>query len=188
MACNLLFDWIAPLYDQVASPRPVDVLLDKLKLPSTGRLFEAGGGTGRIAIGLCPYIDFLALGDLSFSMLRQANTKAHLHVLQHKAERLPFAEDTFDRILVVDALHHFSDQETAIGELLRVLKRGGRLVIEEPNIEKFAVKLIAWGEKLALMGSKIHTAEKIQAIFLQWGYPSQVCKENFAVWVTVDKE
>ncbi|OQY37129.1 MAG: hypothetical protein B6243_01300, partial [Anaerolineaceae bacterium 4572_5.2] len=67
-------------------------------------------------------------------------------------ERFPFPDNSFDRALVVDALHHFHNQEQAIAELVRVLKKGGRLVIEEPDIHRFAIKLVALAEKAALMG------------------------------------
>ena len=188
MARNILFDIIAPFYDLAAKPREADGRLEYLKLPTEGLMFEAGGGTGRIALGFVPYIDVVVLGDLSFNMLQRAKLKPALRVLQHRVESLPFKEQTFDRILVVDAFHHFNDQEKAISELLRVLKHGGRLVIEEPNIESFAVKLIAIGERLLQMDSHILPAEKIQAICSRWNFPITVHKEKHTVLIMVDKE
>ncbi len=188
MARNFLFDFIAPFYDLAAKPREADGRLEFLRLPSHGRMFEAGGGTGRIALGFVSFIDVVVLGDLSFNMLRRAKLKPALHVLQHRVEALPFKEQTFDRILVVDAFHHFNDQERAIAELLRVLKNGGRLVIEEPNIESFAVKLIAIGERMLQMDSNILPVEKIQEMCSRWNYPVSVHVEKHTVLIMVDKE
>ena len=44
---------------------------------------------------------------------------------------------------MVDALHHVADQEATIRELWRLLKPGGRIIIEEPDIRRFEVKLLA---------------------------------------------
>jgi demethylmenaquinone methyltransferase/2-methoxy-6-polyprenyl-1,4-benzoquinol methylase len=65
----------------------------------------------------------------------------------------------------VDALHHVMDQAETIRELYRVLKVGGRLVVEEPDVRKFMVKLIAIGEKLALMRSHFLAPPAIEQLF-----------------------
>jgi demethylmenaquinone methyltransferase/2-methoxy-6-polyprenyl-1,4-benzoquinol methylase len=62
---------------------------------------------------------------------------------QAHAERLPFPDASFDRVVVVDALHHFAHQREAVRDLLRALKSGGRLLIEEPDIHRLIVKFVA---------------------------------------------
>ncbi len=54
---------------------------------------------------------------------------------------------------MVNALHHVCNQQETVNELWRTLQPGGRIVIEEPDVRTFAVKLFALGEKLALMRS-----------------------------------
>lgn len=48
-------------------------------------------------------------------------------------EQLPFAKDRFDLILSHEVLEHVSDDRCSIGEIIRVLKPGGRLVLFVPN-------------------------------------------------------
>jgi demethylmenaquinone methyltransferase/2-methoxy-6-polyprenyl-1,4-benzoquinol methylase len=54
---------------------------------------------------------------------------------------------------MVDALHHVINHTDSMREMYRVLKPGGVLVVEEPDIRTFGVKLIAIAEKLLLMRS-----------------------------------
>jgi demethylmenaquinone methyltransferase/2-methoxy-6-polyprenyl-1,4-benzoquinol methylase len=120
-------------------------------------------------------------------MLRQASTKGGIDAVRAHAERLPFPDDAFDRVLVVDALHHFCDQREAVCDLLRVLRPGGRLVIEEPDYTRFAVKLVALGEKLALMRSRFYTPEAIGHMIAQRGYGADIVRgSKLRAWVIVD--
>ena len=83
-------------------------------------------------------------------MLKKA-LKKQVNPVRSHVERLPFHADSFDRVLVVDALHHFCDQREAIKDLLRVLKPSGRLVIEEPDFNHKGVKLLALAEKMSAL-------------------------------------
>ncbi len=72
---------------------------------------------------------------------------------------------------MMDALHHMSFQKQAIGELWRVLKPGGRIVIIEPDIRRFVVKLIAIGEKIILMESHFRICGKNHGPICRSGRP-----------------
>ena len=88
----------------------------------------------------------------------------------------------------MDALHHFSDQKGAIEALIRFLKPGGRMLIEEPNIHFIPVKMVALMEKMALMKSHFHTPEEIKSMVMRDGVDVRVTQdENFAVWIIVEK-
>ena len=49
------------------------------------------------------------------------------------ALRLPFPDDTFDRIIASEVLEHVSDDQAALNEILRVLKPGGTLAATVPS-------------------------------------------------------
>jgi SAM-dependent methyltransferase len=46
---------------------------------------------------------------------------------------LPFPEATFDAVYSMGTIEHFPDSETALSEIHRVLKPGGRAIVGVPN-------------------------------------------------------
>jgi len=182
------FDLLAPIYEIVIPPPDPERLRKLLRLPTSGRMLEAGGGTGRVSSGLAPLVGTLVINDLSAPMLRKAQQKGLLRPVQSYVERLPFADGSFSRVFAVDALHHFNDHHAAVGELIRVLATDGRLVIEEPDIKRFPVKVVALLEKLALMRSHFLPAERIRALVAAHGLEAEIgCLSDYATCIVVDK-
>jgi len=54
------------------------------------------------------------------------------------AGRLPFADQSFDAALCLDAFEHFPDPSAAAAEIRRVLKCGGELFLSAPNYSNVA--------------------------------------------------
>jgi demethylmenaquinone methyltransferase/2-methoxy-6-polyprenyl-1,4-benzoquinol methylase len=188
MPNNFLFDILAPFYDHVINPKDGEALAGPLDLPSPGWLLDAGGGTGRASAGLADKVDHIVICDLSFSMLRTAQEKGVKNLVQASVTSLPFAKETFNRIIVIDALHHMPEQKCTVGEMLRTLKSSGRMLIEEPDIHLFAVKIIALFEKMALMRSHFHTGEEIMNMIESYGAHASLGSDGKgSAWVTAKK-
>jgi demethylmenaquinone methyltransferase/2-methoxy-6-polyprenyl-1,4-benzoquinol methylase len=119
-------------------------------------------------------------------MLKEGQRKG-ICIAGGESERLPFPANAFDRIIVVDAFHHLRDQASAAQELMRVLAPAGRLVIEEPHIVHWGVRLVALAEKLLLMRSHFCTPEAIQAMFAQNRVRTHLNIQDYTTWVIVEK-
>jgi demethylmenaquinone methyltransferase/2-methoxy-6-polyprenyl-1,4-benzoquinol methylase len=158
------FYFLAAIYDRVITTVQPERLAALLALPVEGPVLDVGGGTGRVAQTLAHAAAQIVVLDESPGMLWQARDKG-LVVARGRAERLPFADGTFSRLLMVDAFHHLGHHQGAVTELARVLASGGRLVVEEPNIERSAVKLIALFEKLTLMRSRFFSPAEVAQMF-----------------------
>ena len=177
------FDAIAPIYAR-ATYSSLDKMRELAALPTKGRLLDIGGGTGRVTSTLLKDVDEVIIADVSMGMLKQTHRSTFRPVCSH-SESLPFSDNSFERIIMVDALHHVIDQPTSAREMLRVLKPGGRIVIEEPDIRTFGVKLIALAEKLLLMRSHFLAPVQIASLFPSGG--TNIVTEDSSAWVVVSK-
>ena len=85
------------------------------------------------------YVEHLtALGGivygLEFDFERAAEAaKNSPHILNSACESLPLPSSTFDLILSHEVIEHVQDDRTAICEMVRVLRPGGRIVLFCPN-------------------------------------------------------
>ncbi len=181
------FDILAPLYETFIHPRVPQDLWRLAELPVDGKLLDAGGGTGRISQYMVGKATSVFVADVSIKMLAETSHKDGLIPVGSHTEKLPFPDNTFSRIIMVDALHHVCDQEMTLVELMRVLQPGGKLVVEEPDIHSFPVKLIALAEKLAFMRSHFLSAERIAALLKTIAASVRSETGKHTVWVIAEK-
>jgi ubiquinone/menaquinone biosynthesis C-methylase UbiE len=181
------FDLLAPFYDKLIRYNNPEKLINLIKLPKRGYILDAGGGTGRVAQSINNSLSKIIVVDISHAMLRQAMQKKGLTSVCSITETLPFVGRSFDRIIMIDAMHHVFDQEKTVLEMWRLLKPGGRIVIEEPNISVFGVKLVAIAEKLTLMRSRFLRAEQIARYFPSQDSQITLEEESYHSWIIVDK-
>jgi ubiquinone/menaquinone biosynthesis C-methylase UbiE len=181
------FGFLAPYYDRMAKPQPPLDLLEHLNLNNQSHVLDVGGGTGRVAQTLLSFAASVTVVDLSYKMLVEARNKPRLKVAMAGSENLPYPAESFDAIIMVDAFHHVIDQQQTLNELFRVLKPGGTVVVKEPDIKTFAVKLIAIFEKLLLMRTRIIPGEQIAGMFETCCKSARVNRKENTVWVVVKK-
>jgi ubiquinone/menaquinone biosynthesis C-methylase UbiE len=179
------FGFLAASYERFIEVTVPEKLLQLLDLSNSDTVLDAGGGTGRVAQFLAENSHLTVVADPSRKMLRQAHRKTGVRSACSPGEHLPFPAGTFDRVIMVDAFHHVGNQTEVARELWRVLKPGGRIVIEEPDIRTFPVKLIAVGETLLLMGSHFLTPAQIAGLFP--GGISRIEVQDATAWIVVDK-
>jgi ubiquinone/menaquinone biosynthesis C-methylase UbiE len=103
-------------------------------LPPTGRrLMDVGAGFGRLSDFYVGY-DQVVLLDYSRSLLRQAQGRlgrdGRFVYVAANFYALPFAEDSFDTVMMVRVMHHVEDVLTLLGEVARVLTGQGVYVLE----------------------------------------------------------
>jgi demethylmenaquinone methyltransferase/2-methoxy-6-polyprenyl-1,4-benzoquinol methylase len=181
------FDLLAPWYDRLVHPPTDGRLALLLELEGSERVLDAAGGTGRIAQTLTSSAGQVVVADGSLRMLSGTRGKPGLLAVGALAERLPFCNGTFERVIMVDALHHVAEQPSVLVELWRLVAPGGRLVVEEPDLRRLAVKVIALAEKLALMRSHFVSAEWIAERLSQPANSVRVVRHGHTAWVIAQR-
>ena len=102
--------------------------------PLTGkRVLEFGCGIGTYVREIRRYTPHVFGFDIEVERLRLACARGIEGLLAAMAERLPFAEGTFDVVFSNEVLEHVQDDRAACREIARVLRPGGRAVIFVPN-------------------------------------------------------
>jgi ArsR family transcriptional regulator len=98
-----------------------------------GDVLDAGSGDGAAASSLAPYCRSLTCVDTSSKMIESARERLHKHphVQARVADvhELPFAEASFDSVLMFHTLTYAEQPARALSECARVLRPGGRLVV-----------------------------------------------------------
>ena len=101
---------------------------------SYGRALEIGAGTGYFSLNLrrAGVIGEAVATDISPGMLETLSASAErlgvdVRTVRCEADKLPFADESFDLIFGHAVLHHLPDLDAAFAEFQRVLRPGGTL-------------------------------------------------------------
>ncbi len=97
-----------------------------------GSVLENGCGIGMYVERLAQFGGRVTGLEYDFERARQARQRSPLTV-NAACERLPFPSERFDFILSHEVIEHVQDDRQAACEMVRVLKRGGRIALFCPN-------------------------------------------------------
>jgi ubiquinone/menaquinone biosynthesis C-methylase UbiE len=138
-----LYDLVAPRYEQVKKFKldlddnyigwPLAVKLAEVEQP---RILDVAAGTGRVARSLLRQVAFDGVVvnlELSVKMMvagqpHWAAWPGRTRWLRGPADRLPFADNTFDAVTCLEALEFLPSPRAAVAECVRVLRPGGWLL------------------------------------------------------------
>jgi demethylmenaquinone methyltransferase/2-methoxy-6-polyprenyl-1,4-benzoquinol methylase len=105
------------------------------------KVLDLAGGTGDLARAFARKVGssgHVVLADINANMLKEgrarltdAGVAGNLSITQVDAEKLPFADSSFDCITIAFGLRNVTDKKAALASMLSVLKAGGKAMILE---------------------------------------------------------
>ena len=158
-----------------------------LGLPSAARVLDIGTRFGSFINALSQSDYKQAWGvDVDVELLRRGlshypNLRGRLFL--YDGRNLSFPAATFDVVTMFDVIEHIPDAETYLGEVMRALRPGGRLVFQTPNryvnIPWEIVQhrsLTRWRQ----FHCSLQTLRSLRSLLMRCGF-EQICIEKFSV-------
>ncbi len=113
------------------------------------QVLDLGCGAGHASLAFAPHVGHVIASDFTPAMLIQVEHLAaergvkNVETRLADAEALPFDRGAFDVVISRLSAHHWPHPETALQEVVRVLKPGGQFILsdavapEEPALDTF---------------------------------------------------
>jgi demethylmenaquinone methyltransferase/2-methoxy-6-polyprenyl-1,4-benzoquinol methylase len=175
------FDRLASVYDLLAPPTdpgPIRAGLARAER-QVERVVDLAGGAGRGTRDL----DAEALVvDAAPAMCRRAARRG-VPVVTGDAARLPLRDASVDAVVVLDALHHLPDVDAALGEVARVLRPGGVLVVREFDPDTLRGRALVAAERLVGFDSTFRSPDTVADAVAAAGLGPSVLDRGFAYTV-----
>ena len=138
---RLFYKYLSQVYDTINpfiwNEEMRDEALTWLAVDESDRVLDVGSGTGFATEGLLQHTDNIYCLDQSIHQMEKAFAKFGKHgtVNFHRgdAERLPFADNSFDHLWSSGSIEYWPNPVDALVEFRRVTKPGGRVLVVGPD-------------------------------------------------------
>ncbi|MBU0999515.1 class I SAM-dependent methyltransferase [Patescibacteria group bacterium] len=110
-------------------------LKNYLKAKPDDLILDVGCGVGHSLDYLNQFSDSLVGIDTDLISLLYAQKTTKANYVLTKAEKLPFKDNTFDKIISFNVLEHIKNDQGVIEEIRRVAKKGAEILIWVPSLE-----------------------------------------------------
>jgi SAM-dependent methyltransferase len=107
---------------------PREFAFDAIAEAEPRRVLEVGGGEGELAERIRDELGAEVIGIDQSERMVEIQRRKGIDARVGNVQELPFADGEFDVVVAAWMLYHVPDLDRGLGEIVRVLKPGGRLV------------------------------------------------------------
>jgi len=138
---RLFYKYLSKVYDRINpfiwNEAMRDEALEWFDVQQGDRVLDVGCGTGFATEGLLRYTDDVHGLDQSRHQMEKAfekfGARDRVRFYRGDAERLPFADDSFDAIWSSGSIEYWPEPVAALTEFRRVVKPGHRVLVVGPD-------------------------------------------------------
>ncbi len=170
------FDRLAPRYDRHIYGRHGREQYQRVVKATRGwklsSVLDVGCGTGGLLALLKRPGARLSGVDISPGMIEEAKrrlgTSADLRVAD--SEKLPWEAGVFDLVVTTDSLHHWPHPRSAFSEMVRVVVRGGHLVVGDITAPPVLKQVSNWIARSGREGDvRIYSGAELEQMLREVG-------------------
>ncbi|TYQ27763.1 methyltransferase domain-containing protein [Pseudanabaena sp. UWO311] len=132
----------------------LDLLVEMADVSDRDTVLDVACGSGIVACAFAKVADRVTGIDITPAMLEQASVLAEQKGLKNLSwqqgyiEKLPFPDESFSIVMSRYAFHHFLQPDVVMSEMMRVCRRGGRVLIADVALPQEKVEAYDRLEKL----------------------------------------
>ena len=168
---------VAPFLN-VTNMRSIDTGIELLEPDIDDRVLDVGFGGGyslmalarRLSQGAVVGVDYSHdMVNIATNLIREKHLNSRVHVCRRDVAKLPFPEESFDKVLTVNTIYYWPSLTVELCEIARVLKSRGRLavVFRSPwNLRPFT---LGW-EEFNCTNRMRFSRQCAKQDFVRWGW------------------
>lgn len=153
----MFWDYIANFYDffeNLYNSKVNQELCKKVaeRMSANDNVLECACGTGMISVHIATKCRSLIATDFSQGMIAKSREKCkdikNIRVEKANIMQLEYPNESFDKVVAANVIHLLDQPDIAISELIRVCKKGGKIIIptyiimKEHGISTILIRLI----------------------------------------------
>lgn len=141
----MFWDYIANFYDffeNLYNSKVNQELCKKVaeRMSANDNVLECACGTGMISVHIATKCRSLIATDFSQGMIAKSREKCkdikNIRVEKANIMQLEYPNESFDKVVAANVIHLLDQPDIAISELIRVCKKGGKIIIPTYIITK----------------------------------------------------
>lgn len=148
-------NWHLRLFKKsILKQNKLNAILNYLKVKAGERYLDIGGDNGIVSYFLRQQGGEWVSADLTDEAVKSIKDLVGGEVYRIDADNLPFVEDSFDGVVIIDFLEHINNDKGFIQKLHKIIKKNGTLIINVPNIKRYS--LLNYARKKIGLGPESH--------------------------------